>query len=59
MYPGNPGIIMSNPSVLLCPNEKDLETFEIEDAGILMVTHSEIIHRIMIWVVEEKRKEKK
>jgi hypothetical protein len=47
---------MSNPSVSLCPNEKDVETlFEIEDEGILMVTHSEIIHGIMIWVVEERR----
>ena len=44
-----------NPSVPLYPNEKDLKTFEITVSGILMVTHPEIIHWIILWLIEERR----
>ena len=52
VYPGYPGIMVSNPSVALRPNEEDLERFEIAASGILMVTNevenSGIIHGIML-----------
>jgi hypothetical protein len=35
---------VSNLSVALRPNEKDLERFEVADAQILMLKHSETIH---------------
>ncbi len=44
MYPATPGIIVSNLSVALRPNEKDLERFEIEASQILMLTHEETTH---------------
>ena len=35
MYPGIAGILVSNLSVALCPNEKDLESFIITTPQIL------------------------
>ena len=39
MYPATPGIIVSNLSVALHPNENDLERFDIAGSQILMLTH--------------------
>jgi hypothetical protein len=44
VYPATSGIIVSNLSVALLPNEKDLERFEVADSQILMLKHSETIH---------------
>jgi hypothetical protein len=38
VYPATPDIIVSNLSVALRPNEKDLERFQIVDSPILMLT---------------------
>ena len=40
VYPGTPGIIVSNLSVALRPNEIDVERFEISSSQILILTHS-------------------
>ena len=44
MCPETPGIVVSNLSVALRPNEKDLATFEIAASQLMMLTHSGTIH---------------
>ena len=56
MYPGTPGIIVSitvsNLSITLCPNKKDLTRFEIAASQILMLlTHSQEVS--MVYLREE------
>ena len=53
MYSGTPDIIVSNLSVILCPNEKDLERFDIVCISISMKFQFQLQRKFLEHFLEE------